>query len=553
MHFKAASLVAENRGNDNTSFMAHDYNLLILHRLARVAALFTIGIGIIVLLGWWLDLPVLYQVAPTLPAVPPNAGLVFILLGASLYWAQPTQVLRKFYHYLGQTLALASLVIGLLSLLNYAPVPIDIPIDQLLTGLFAVTPSVLALSPQVAFAFVLASIGLLLLSLNQPVLTRLVQVGAFGALMLMVVVFLGYAHLESRFYIAGGSIGIGIQSVTALVAFGWGVILTRVEQSFLSLMAEPTSGGLVVRRMMLLVILIPILLGWLPLVVHSTYFTHIQIESLLASGLLFVAVLTVLSLAHRLDMQEIQWRKAEQKSLSHQAKLAHVLRLSTMGEMASGIAHELNQPLAAVANYSGACQRMIRNGCAAEQLLEPLENIQKQALRASEIIRRLRAFISKQLPNKTAGNLNELVQEAVGLLRDVMTINQVKINMNLAANMPNFKVDAIQIEQIIINILQNAIDALQVIDSAERHIQVTTHVKADGTLQTDITDSGPGMDEALTKRIFEPFVTTKGKDGMGIGLALCRSVIEAHGGRLWVQSALGQGSTFSFSLPVRDE
>ena len=176
MHFKAASLVAENRGNDNTSFMAHDYNLLILHRLARVAALFTIGIGIIVLLGWWLDLPVLYQVAPTLPAVPPNAGLVFILLGASLYWSQPTQVLRKFYHYLGQTLALASLVIGLLSLLNYAPVPIDIPIDQLLTGLFAVTPSVLALSPQVAFAFVLASIGLLLLSLNQPVLTRLVQV-----------------------------------------------------------------------------------------------------------------------------------------------------------------------------------------------------------------------------------------------------------------------------------------------------------------------------------------------------------------------------------------
>ena len=125
--------------------------------------------------------------------------------------------------------------------------------------------------------------------------------------------------------------------------------------------------------------------------------------------------------------------------------------------------------------------------------------------------------------------------------------------MNLAANMPNLKVDAIQIEQIIINILQNAIDALQVIDSAERHIQVTTHVKADGTLQTDITDSGPGMDEALTKRIFEPFVTTKGKDGMGIGLALCRSVIEAHGGRLWVQSALGQGSTFSFSLPVRDE
>lgn len=234
----------------------------------------------------------------------------------------------------------------------------------------------------------------------------------------------------------------------------------------------------------------------------------------------------------------------------HQTELAHVSRLNTMGEMASGLAHELNQPLAAVANYAGACQRMIQSGQTPERLLEPLAGIQKQALRASEIIRRLRAFVRKQQPQKLRVSLDGVIHDALLLVKHQANRMDVPLLLEVRQGLPPVAVDAIQIEQVILNIVQNSIDAMQVTPSHLRQILLRAFVNADGLLQVDVRDTGPGMDDELKTKVFDAFVTTKGDRGMGIGLALCRSIIEAHGGRLWVESGVGQGTTFSFTLPV---
>ncbi len=399
-------------------------------------------------------------------------------------------------------------------------------------------------------AFILTCTGLFFLSLERQSLINLAQWAAFFSVMLLVAVFFGYAHQEDMFKVLTGVAGMALPTATAFALVGWGIILAKVEQGFFRIMASGASGGLVVRRVMLLMALFPPLLGWLPVLLEHGKLTHTQVESLLASAMVMVIVLIVIRLAYQLDQEETLREQAQQQALQHQTDLDQIVRLNTLGEMASGIAHELNQPLAAVANYASACQRMLQAEGATARLQEPLQAIQQQALRASEIIRRLRALVRKQPPHKVTACVEQVIREALHLSKTGVSKVEVPLLLECAATVPDIPLDIIQIQQVILNMVQNARDAMQDTPSQRCQVLVRIFVNQVGCVQVDISDTGVGMDAALKQRVFDAFVTTKGVQGMGIGLSLCRSIIEAHGGRLWVESEPGQGATFSFTLPL---
>ncbi len=244
-------------------------------------------------------------------------------------------------------------------------------------------------------------------------------------------------------------------------------------------------------------------------------------------------------------------RQAEEQARQRQAELAHMARLNTVGEMATSIAHELNQPLSAISTYADVALRMLRGGIEQpEKLTEALEGARNQALRASDIIRHLRKFVSKRSPQKEDVNLNELIDGVIELTKVEVRRQNVGVLLELDNNLQHIHVDIIQIEQVLLNLLLNAVESLQLAPVDSRKITIRTGLSNEGLTQVAVTDTGPGMDKETLRKCFEPFVTSKGVQGMGMGLSISRSIIEAHGGHMWAVSEPGQGATFYFTLPA---
>ncbi len=242
---------------------------------------------------------------------------------------------------------------------------------------------------------------------------------------------------------------------------------------------------------------------------------------------------------------------AEEKARQHQAELAHMARLNVMGEMATGIAHELNQPLSAIATYSDVALRILETGKEKpDKLKEAILGSQSQARRAAEIIRHLRQLVSKKAAQKGEANLNDLINRSMKLIvadaRRYGVITKIEPDLNL----PMTVVDPIQIEQVIINLVKNSMEAMYEAESTTRELTIRTEMNSDACIQVTVSDTGPGMDEQTRRQIFEPFVTTREGAGMGMGLSISRSIIEAHHGKLWVESEPGQGASFFFTLPT---
>jgi len=241
----------------------------------------------------------------------------------------------------------------------------------------------------------------------------------------------------------------------------------------------------------------------------------------------------------------------ETQTRQRQAELAHMARLDMMGEMATGMAHELNQPLAAIATYADVALRLLGTDIKQPDLLEEaLQGARQQAVRASEIIRHLRKLVRKQAPQKQDVDLNELINSVVEFTQFEVRKHQIHFTLQLDEDLPNVSVDSIQIEQVLLNLVRNSIEALQLVADKERQVAIHTGLNSDGWVQVEITDNGPGMSLEILDHLFQPFVTTKGAAGMGMGLSICHSIIEAHGGRLWAQSKPGQGATFFLTLPL---
>ncbi|UOA07176.1 PAS domain S-box protein [Methylobacter sp. S3L5C] len=244
-------------------------------------------------------------------------------------------------------------------------------------------------------------------------------------------------------------------------------------------------------------------------------------------------------------------KRQEQQDKDHLNQLTHVTRLGLMGEMASGIAHEVNQPLTAIATYTQVSLNLIK----AEypdlvKLAEVLYKTQQQALRAGEIIRRMREFVKKNNKHRSAVDLNELIQEACSLCLPELRLNNIALTYHLQNSLPLIHVDHIQIEQVIINLIRNSEDALDGCnENRQKEISIYSLLTPNDGIEVRIKDNGCGIPEEQQQHILMPFYTTKA-EGMGMGLSISCSIIEAHEGHLKFNSQVGTGTTFYFSLPI---
>lgn len=251
---------------------------------------------------------------------------------------------------------------------------------------------------------------------------------------------------------------------------------------------------------------------------------------------------------HRVEQARTRAALAESQARQHQVEIAHAARLSTLGSLAAGLAHELNQPLAAVVSYARGCARRLEAGDLPKAaLLEVLEEISAQALRAGEVLRRIREFLKGESRREQV-DLNDVVRRAVRFAEGEARRADVRLSLDLAGEALRIEVDPIQIEQVLLNLVQNGFDVMATNNGTERVLAIATRRLAPDTVEVTVTDTGAGMTPEVAARLFDPFFSTK-PDGLGLGLAICRTIVEAHGGRLSAAANAGtRGSAFRFTL-----
>jgi len=249
--------------------------------------------------------------------------------------------------------------------------------------------------------------------------------------------------------------------------------------------------------------------------------------------------------------QDITERKrAEENLLRQQRELAHVMRLSTMGEMAAGMAHELNQPLTAILSYCGSAMTLVKSlPSPPEKLAAILSRAMEQAHRAGDIIRHLRRIVSKEDAANELFKLDRTIESVITLLKS--EVQDIGVNIQVIPGLGSHRIsgDEVQIEQVLVNVVRNSLEAIRNAGIQDGRVVIKTRLLADNMAEVTIADNGPGIDVALADKLFEPFQSGK-KTGMGIGLSLSRTIIENHGGRLWGDKNYRDGALFGFKLPV---
>jgi signal transduction histidine kinase len=242
--------------------------------------------------------------------------------------------------------------------------------------------------------------------------------------------------------------------------------------------------------------------------------------------------------------------RANEAVQAAQAELAQVARLTTMGELAASIAHEISQPLAAVVSYGNGALRWL--GHAPPNLAETkaaLDGIVGAGNHAGEVLVRIRELLRHRKPEYAALDVNQAIEDVLALTGGALRGRSVTVQTMMSAGLPPALGDRVQLQQVIMNLAMNAADAMDAVTDRPRVLRVGSKLTAEGSIQVTIADSGTGIEEAIRHSVFEPLFTTKSK-GMGMGLSICRSIIEAHGGRLWASPGTPHGTEFQFTIPV---
>lgn len=245
----------------------------------------------------------------------------------------------------------------------------------------------------------------------------------------------------------------------------------------------------------------------------------------------------------------IQGQAANARAEQAQAHLAHVARITTLGELAASIAHEVNQPLSGIVTNANACTRWIRMAPPnLERAIASTESIVEDANRASEIIARIRALTSPTVSARSRTDINEIIQQVLSLLQTQLRENRISVRTSLSNDLPVIFADQVQLQQVLINLVVNAIDAINIGASDEREIRITSISERGRDVAVTVSDTGVGIAQVIAPHVFDAFHSTK-SNGMGIGLSICRSIIEAHGGRIMVISSDTSGASFKFTVP----
>jgi C4-dicarboxylate-specific signal transduction histidine kinase len=255
---------------------------------------------------------------------------------------------------------------------------------------------------------------------------------------------------------------------------------------------------------------------------------------------------------HALLHQMAEQRRTEEALQIARTELARVVRITTIGELAASIAHEVNQPLAAVVANADACVAWLaRENPDLTEARAAAERTTQGATRASEVIGRIRSLINKTSPERAQVQMNEIIREVVALADGQASRNNVSVETELTADLPPVLGDRIQLQQVILNLMLNGIEAMAGISDRMRRLRIRSQIQEAGQVLVSIEDSGLGVKAEIMTRLFEPFFTTRSQ-GIGMGLPISRSIVEAHGGRLWAESTVNQGSVFQFTLPSGD-
>lgn len=245
-------------------------------------------------------------------------------------------------------------------------------------------------------------------------------------------------------------------------------------------------------------------------------------------------------------------KRAEQRARQQHQRLEATAKLVAVGEMASMLAHQINQPLSAVVNYSRTCLRRLRSGVTdPTQLVPILEQVSGEAARAATIIQRVREFVRRREPRRSPIEVNPMVQETLALVRSEAEKQGVDLAFEPAAGLPRVDADRVLVEQVLMNLLENGIEAMRDAAGGTRELRVTTALHDARLVRISVSDRGCGIPADLIEDLFRPFFTTK-QEGMGLGLSVCRSIVEFHGGMLWATANPDSGSAFHFTLPTEE-
>ena len=264
----------------------------------------------------------------------------------------------------------------------------------------------------------------------------------------------------------------------------------------------------------------------------------------------YQGIVFVLDLTQR-KQAEKEARESERRYTEMQTEMAHANRVATVGQLSASIAHEVSQPMAAAATNARAALRWLkRQPPNVEEALSTLEKITNNTERASEIIGRIRALVMKAPPQKGAFEINEAIREVIMLAQGEVRKNGIAVVTALSEGLPHIQGDRIQLQQVVLNLINNAVQAMSTVGTESRELVIFTSKTDRDGIVVAVRDLGPGLVRENPERVFEAFYTTK-PSGLGIGLSICRSIIEVHGGRLWANANTPRGAIFQFTLPAQ--